>query len=289
MFEKFWKEVRNCFCPSKCMSFFLGLFFAVGMYYACQVCFASSNALPDYHKLPKVSLTKLDSISMGRADSIIAMYDEANKLAERVEKLANNYQGDSNLMIEKADQMVAKWLAISTALVALIIGLSVWNNYKQESSIKESVERETRSIVKIKQDLELSTRMNKISSIMTCLNSLPDPLMTDSDTSRKTYVRRNLDMMYDEFVAYKKVMESADADNQDLQYVQLILSVIKIAILRVQGVFSDSSSNLCFFSFTKKLDDCIFGIQSGDITHSNLCEKLCDIHQEFDAFKAGVM
>lgn len=285
----FWKELKNCFCPSWSLRIALYGFFFLGIYYAFQVSCASSSVLPEYHTSKIVSLNKLDSISEGKADSIIAMYGEVVRLAERVEQLANNYQGDSNLMIEKADQMVAKWLTAATALVALIIGLSVWNNYKQETAIKESLEKEHKEMEKIRKDLELTTRMNKIGSIMTCLNSLPDPLMTDSEATRKAYVRRNLDMMYDEFVAYKKMVTTEDVEEQNLKYVQLVLSVMKIAILRVQSVFSDTQSNLCFFTFTNKLDECVQGIQKGAITHSNLRQKLVEIHQEFDSFNAGVI
>lgn len=285
----FFKELERCFTPAWSLRIILGISFGMGMYYACQVCFASSTALPDYHKTSVVSLTKLNSISKGKADSIIAMYNEVGKLADRVQSLANNYQGDSNLMIEKSDQMVAKWLTISTALVALIIGLSVWNNYKQENAIKERVEKEREKMENIMKELELSTRMNKIASIMTCLNSLPDPLMSASENTRKTYVKRNLEMLYDEFVAYKNMIIEYKMDDQNLNYVQLVLSVMKVALLRVQSVFSGTQSNICFFTLTQKLDEMVQEIQTGEITHVNLGEKLTDLHSEFDSFKAGVM
>jgi hypothetical protein len=78
-------------------------------------------------------------------------------------------------------------------------------------------------------------------------------------------------------------------DDQNLNYVQLVLSVMKVALLRVQSVFSGTQSNICFFTLTQKLDKMVQEIQTGEITHVNLGEKLTDLYSEFDSFKAGVM
>lgn len=211
-------------------------------------------------------------------DSLYMLYCGLATRMDDAEKIVKNYQGDANVVIVKANHMVSLWLVVSSSLVALVIGMSIWNNYKQEKLAE-----------KVRKDLECTAQINKIGSIMTCLNSLPDPLLTDTEAGRKRYVKTNIEMLYREFSAYIKLVNTnSDVSGSDLNYVQLVLSVMKIAILRVQSVFSDKISSVAFYSLSGALDKSIKDIQNGTITHKELKSSLKDIFSQFDKLKAAI-
>lgn len=282
MVERFLKEVWRCFFHKKLnITIFLLSLLIAGIWKGQVV---DANTYPRKIVTPgKVSQIKADSlIDRKQADSIIKLYNDLAKRVVEAEEVVKNYQGDSNLVIQKADERVGQWLTISTTLVAIIIGLSVWNNYREEKNLKEG-------IYKVKSDLEMTAQINKIGSIMTCLNSLPDPLLTDSETDRKKYVKKNISMIYGEFATYVQIMLNKNIKStEDLEYAQLVLSVLKVAILRAQGVFSDLPSNLSFYTFSMGLDKVIKDLQCGRISNTELDNRMKDVLTQFEKFKLGL-
>lgn len=280
-FLLFLKDIGRCLYNRWMTSLFIVIFLVVGLWESHLV---GANTYPRNIIIPnKVVDIKVDSlINKKQADSLIALYNDLTKRVVEAEEIVRNYQGDSNLVIQKADERVGQWLTISTVLVTIIIGLSVWNNYKYETSIKEGIE-------KVRRDLECTAQINKIGSIMTCLNSLPDPLLSDSETDRKKYVKKNISMMYEEFAKYVKIMlDKNNKSTKDCDYTQLVLSVLKIAILRVQGVFSDVTSNFSFYTFSSAIDKEIRDLQCGKIANANLNDMMKDILGQFETFKQGL-
>lgn len=282
MFLRFIEEVWKCFFKHKfCFTFFVALLLIFGIHEASHVG-ASTYPRESIASNGVVSLNFDSILTKNQADSIIYLYNCLSKRVVTAEEVVRNYQGDANLVIQKADERVGHWLTISTVLVTIIIGLSVWNNYKYETSLKDSIES-------VRCDLESTAQMNKIGSIMTCLNSLPDPLLTDSETDRKRYVKKNMSMLYDEFSKFVQISIDKKRNNiKDCEYSQLTLSLLKIAVLRAQGVFSDVTSNLSFYTFTTALDKEIKDFQCGKVTNRDLDERLKGILTQFEVFMNGL-
>lgn len=243
--------------------------------YTCtEINAANKNLNSKVHPL-KVNV---DSLLKVKSDSIQMRYLSLEDRVEQAEKIVSNYQSDADVFIGKTSGMFSLWLGVSAAFVGMVIGLSVWNNYKQEKSAE-----------KVKRELECTAQINKIGSIMTCLNSLPDPLLTDSEADRRFYIKNNLDLLYHEFVVYVKLInKSIDSSDYEIKYVQLVLSVMKIAVLRVQNVFSDKIANVTFYTFSSALEKCIKGIQNGSITHKELRSNLKNIQSQFDKLRAAL-
>lgn len=279
------KELIACCMSKKILSLFLFFLFLVS--FIC--CSHSTKAYVTEAVLDNITVGAGDEQRCGMqelrnqetADSVLLLYRKLDELTSRVETTAQNYQSDSDLMIEKTNNLFTLWLGISTAFVTIIIGLSIWNNWNQEKSYKESIE-------KVKRDLEKTAQINKISSIMTCLHSLPEPLMTGDEKERKKYVQNNISMIYDEFVSYSQLVKSDSLPCQNQKYVQLVLSSIKVAIQKSQGVFSDVSSNLCYYTFIIKLNECISKMQNA-LTPNELNNKLDDVLEAFNDFKTEVL
>ena len=285
LFIHFVKEVVHCFWSRKLTTLALLVLAGWGITIAGKV---NDQTMNRPKKEPKAAVTIPDSVhAIQRIDSLETFYQDLAGRVEEAECVVKNYQGDANLVMEKADDMVSQWLTISTVLVTLIIGLSVWNNYKQEHSYRESVEKIKNDIVRIRTEMEATEHINKMGSIMTCLNSLPDPLLTDSYADRKTYVKNNLSLMYDEYAAYVKlVVKDEETIAKDIRYLQLVLSALKISVLRSQSVFSDVMSNIAFYHFTSKLNEAIKSIHKPMKDGKTAAETLKDILDDFYLFRA---
>ena len=243
--------------------------------YSCYEIHAANKELSAKVKPTKV---EFDSLLKIKTDSMNALYEQLGKRVGQAEQIVGNYQSDADVFIGKATGMFSLWLGVSAAFIAAVIGLSVWNNYKQEKSAE-----------KVKRELECTAQINKIGSIMTCLNSIPDPLLTDSEASRRTYIRNNLDLLHHEFGTYVKIInKNVDSSDYEMKYVQLVLSVMKIAVLRVQNVFSDKISNVAFYTFSSTLEKSIQGIQNGTITQKELRINLKNIQSQFDRLRAAL-
>lgn len=297
MFRNYIKDLIECFKSSKLLSACLIGLILLSMYCCAHPIitrFASNNRGTN-NKQTEQKIVVRDLSCQELADSVVILYRKLEELTSRVEKTAQNYQSDSNLLIEKSNNMVSLWLVISTALVTIIIGLSVWNNWQHEKSYKESIEKVKQEIketeCKLKEterELKKTTQINKISSIMTCLHCLPDPLMSRDKEKRIEYVKSNLSMIYDEFVSYSQLVKSDSLPYQNQKYVQLVLSSIKVAIQKSQGVFSDVNSNLCFYTFIVKLNECILELQNA-LTQKELNDKLENVLKAFNDFKTVVL
>lgn len=273
---KFILEMGRCLCSKAWLNIALVLFLLSGVVIAFAV---GGQKMNDVR-------AKGENKAIGNvvtADSTI--YRQlADKIAE-CENVVKNYQADADFVLDRANTLIAVWLGCSTTLVAIIIGLSVWTNYKQENSYKESVEKLKDDIERIRRNQEATERINKIGSIMTCLNSLPDPLLSEMNADRRKYVNNHLSLIHDEFSELVKLVE--DGENNvsiDMRYLQLVLSALKISILRAQSVYSDAMSSLAFFTFSKKLDETVHEIQRYRNTGRNVAEKLGKVLDEFDAF-----
>lgn len=273
---KFFMEMGRCLCSKAWLNIALVLFLLSGVVIAFAV---GGQKMND-------ARVKGENKAIGNvvtADSTI--YRQlADKIAE-CENVVKNYQADADFVLDRANTLIALWLGCSTTLVAIIIGLSFWTNYKQENSYKESVEKLKDDIERIRRNQEATERINKIGSIMTCLNSLPDPLLSEMNADRRKYVNNHLSLIHEEFSELVKLVE--DGENNvsiDMRYLQLVLSALKISILRAQSVYSDAMSSLAFYTFSKKLDETVHEIQRYRNMGRNVAEKLGKVLDEFDAF-----
>lgn len=274
--KKFIRDLWNCCRNVPCIIICLMIFFVWGL---CSANSVKDQKMVHHRGAHKTSVTLPDSMDVvKRIDKLLVLYDSLDSKVKDYDDIVKNYQSDANLVLEKGDEMVSKWLTISTAFVALIIGLSVWNNYKQENSYKESV-------TKLRRDLDKSLCINKIGSIMTCLNSIPNPLLTKSDAERRSYVYMNISLMFDEFSVYVRlVKEDAETIAQEGRYLQLVLSALRIGVIRAQDVYSDLASNVAFYTFTATLDSAIKDIHDVKVTSESMGDKLSNILSAFETF-----
>lgn len=236
------------------------------------------------------------------ADSVFCFMQRADRIEKDVEKLRDKYQSEVDLMIDKANGWLAFWIGV----LALVIGLmSIWQIYRQYKSEKEFDHLEgelkgeidnkyndaenkiNKAIENFKKKIEdfdeqlfktrQTLRASKLSSLMMCLSSFPDPQMT-SDTADKKYqmsvVLKHVSVTFREYVeAYLKEEGTKAYDNQNTY---LVLTVVKLAVVRTHGIYSDIHQNIKIQKLLDYIEETNQKILKGEIS-DQLPERICKI------------
>ena len=210
--------------------------------------------------------TDIDSI----ADTVYSFMIRANRMEEEISNLKDKYQSEVDLMVDKANGWLAFWIGILTLLMGL---MSIWQIYRQNKNekefrrlelyIKSELGKEKRGIKNtINEQLkELNDRIentrqkiekaqqtlraSKLSSLMMCLSSLPDPQMTSesADKRRQMYaVLKNISNTFHEYTDSLSQEIAFRPEERERAY--LVLTVVKLAIVRTHGIYSDIHQNI---------------------------------------------
>lgn len=133
-------------------------------------------------------------------------------------------------------------------------------------------------------DVIKSESENRISTLMTCISSFPDPAMFNSIPQRKLFVQYYLKKLCQEFNEYIRIVKSIkkeDLSEDDISRLSLALSSVKYVVVRTQSTYSGYHQNVTF----NKLKDSINGllikiVERGNID-GDLGEQLDGIYDTF--------
>lgn len=249
----------------------------------------------------------MDNVVDVCADSIMQRYESILKRLYNVECLVKNYHDDANVIISRANHFVELWLAISSAFIALFSILFMVNNFIQEKNIKddckEFLKKQKDEMKKWKKEFnsfqksinehrkrtESYIQINKVSSIMSCLSSFPDPLLS-SGVEKKKYALEYLSILYNEFERYVDPINFEDSDRNEevVNNAQIIVAGVYVVVVKMQGLFTEVRHNIAFMIFSKRLGDMINDFISKKINKNNIVEELKALLDSFRQFNAGI-
>lgn len=212
------------------------------------------------------------------ADSVAnSIYDfkiRVDCIEKQIEAVRDKYQNEVDLMIDKANGWMAFWIGV----LALVIGLmSIWNIYRQnkneaefnrlEKEVKDKIddkyeefENRINGTVKDKTDeldgkiddfekrlkeSEQTLRASRLSSLMMCLSSFPDPQMADNSSDKKRQmckVLKHVSSTYHDYVV--ELCKDIETHTYNTDNIYLVLTVVKLAIVRTHGIYSDIHQNI---------------------------------------------
>lgn len=249
----------------------------------------------------------MDNVVDVCADSIMQRYESILKRLYNVECLVKNYHDDANVIISRANHFVELWLAISSAFIALFSILFMVNNFIQEKNIKddckEFLKKQKDEMKKWKKEfnsfqksmnehrkrMESYIQINKVSSIMSCLSSFPDPLLS-SGVEKKKYALEYLSILYNEFERYVDPINFEDSDRNEevVNNAQIIVAGVYVVVVKMQGLFTEVRHNIAFMIFSKRLGDMINDFISKKINKNNIVKELKALLDSFRQFNAGI-
>lgn len=250
---------------------------------------------------------KEDSLTKANLDSIYVSLKRLGEIESRLDKLSNSYLTEVNLAIDKSNGWLAFWIGIITLVIGLSSFWQVYRQYKNDkefqtlkvqnnkdikdlklnakSDIKRSLNDANRILNEQKkrivgfetetkdniENLKKTYRETKISSLMMCLSSFPDPQMTDDTEDKKKQIFKLMKNIFATYVEYIETIELQEkAGKVDLEAVFMVLTNLKLAIVRSHGAYSEIHQNIRFSQIikciTKVNNDIIIGKPIDNLT-----------------------
>lgn len=210
-----------------------------------------------------------------------------------VKKLDSQYVSTIDMMIDKLNTWIGLWMGILTLLLGLV---SVWqyfriNKYeerinklenankdslkelegkkdkiekkleeqqgKMESSLKQYKNDLTNTLEKHLVEHRYSTLENRITSLLLCLSSIPDPQLLYSSSDRKNQLVFYMRLMSQHFVKYLELLKKENQKNElsgdIVLHLPMMLLNLRLALIRIHGISADYELHIFFFKLTNKI------------------------------------
>lgn len=206
-------------------------------------------------------------------------YDEEfKKLTEGVETFKDKIQNESR-------QVYKDYKSTTTELLEsykVKLSNQIDNKY---SGIDGQVADMAKKLEELSGNIRRSEAENRISTLMTCISSFPDPAMFSSTPKRKIYVQFYLSKLYSEFCEYLKIVKAVKKDDlteNDLNRLSLALNSVKYVVVRTQSAYSDYHQNVTFNNLVMAINGMLEEIIEKGMVEGDMNEKLNKISEMFN-------
>lgn len=161
----------------------------------------------------------------------------------------------------------------------------VTNHVRNEfSSSKNKLDELEKKIQTLNVSIKKSENENRISSLMTCISSFPDPAMFNSTPKRKLYIQFYLKKLSQEFFEYAKIVKhikKEDLTEDDYSRLSLALSSLKYVVVRTQSAFSGYHQNVTFCKLKDSINELLVNIVEQGTVEDDFGKRLDNINDVF--------
>lgn len=206
-------------------------------------------------------------------------YDEEfKKLKEGIETFKDKIQNDSRQAYKDYNSTTTTMLE----LYKVKLSNQIESKY---SGIDVQVADMSKKLEELSCNIRRSEAENRISTLMTCISSFPDPAMFSSTPKRKIYVQFYLSKLYSEFSEYLKIVKAVKKDDlteNDLNRLSLALNSVKYVVVRTQSAYSDYHQNVTFNNLVMAINGMLEEIIEKGMVEGDMNEKLNKISEMFN-------
>ena len=232
-----------------------------------------------------------DSVTL---ESYLAHIDSISRVT--IQK-ADNYTSDVDLMIEKSSAWMGFWIGIFAIVMTVPTIIQFIMAYRNDNEVKQMIDNGKRETALLENKLKCSIKEHRISSIMMCLSSIPDPQLTPSQEMKRSYVNNYIQFLAEEFGEYILLIkeyfnkaEKTDVTDNSVQRnnILMVVTMLKMSLIRTQCVFSDITQNIQYRLLQDQLDQLYQRIEKGEVWGSELVNLLHDIRKKMDVLIAAL-
>lgn len=271
-------------------------------------------------KMVKVCNTSWSTDSL-RLDSIIKRNENISRsitnnthkvdsLSTIVDKINGQYASVIDMLIDKFNTWVGFWLAL-LSLILLIV--SVWqylkiDKYKErinklEKDSKEATEKiqiqmaNLQKQAKIYLDTQISihqysTLENRMTSLLLCMSSVPDPQVFSDSEERKEQVNYYLGLVSGLLIKYFKLIEQESECHKlpegTVACIPMVLLNLRLSLLRIQGMFRDPGIYIAFVKLINQIEKNEASIRRTQLFNKSDVKELGTLVKSFNDFKTEI-
>ena len=236
-------------------------------------------------------LSSQDSLMMNSVVNIanksvsdITRYEhKVDSLSTIVDKINGQYASVIDMLIDKFNTWVGFWLAV-LSLILLIV--SIWqylkiekyeeriNKLEKDSDVvvkdirnqSESLEIQMSNLqkqAKVYLDTQISihqysTLENRMTSLLLCMSSVPDPQVFSDSEERKEQVNYYLGLVSGLLIKYFKLIEKESECHKlpegTVACIPMVLLNLRLSLIRIQGMFRDPGIFIAFARMIKLIE-----------------------------------
>lgn len=249
---------------------------------------------------------------------------EVDSISNTTAAINERYQDDVNLMIYKSTQWFTIWIGIVALITGGMAVNQFYNHrkaaadkkeledkfgeYSKETSdrvkeridgyqhilvqhVKSLVEDKMAKITVMRNDIEQlnetlknTHRDIKISSLVTCISTFPDPSMFTSKPEKKEYLRfylNNLHKELSDLIAQIAKNEQSFIDNNEKNRLAVVLTSVKYVIVRSRSIYPGYHQNITYNQLCKAIDKPLKAIVNGSVKKKDLFDNLTEVIEVF--------
>lgn len=210
---------------------------------------------------------------------------------------ADNYISDVDLMISKSSAWMGMWLGIFAIIMTVPTIIQFTMTYRNEHRIETMLTNSNKEVKALESELKCSIKEHRISSIMMCMSSIPDPQLTPSQDEKRMFVDHFISFLAKEFEDYIGQLEiyfnlsgrsATMDDNIGHNNLLMVITMLKSSLIRTQCVFSDITQNVQYRLLQDELDKVFKRIEKGELWGAALIASLRTIRKKFDILIASI-
>lgn len=256
---------------------------------------------------------RLDSIIKRNEDisrSITNNTHKVDSLSTIVDKINGQYVSVIDMLIDKFNTWVGFWLAL-LSLILLIV--SVWqylkiDKYKErinklEEDSKEATEKiqiqmaNLQKQAKVYLDTQISihqysTLENRMTSLLLCMSSVPDPQVFSDSEERKEQVNYYLGLVSGLLIKYFKLIEQESECHKlpegTVACIPMVLLNLRLSLIRIQGMFRDPGIYIAFVKLINQIEKNEASIRRTQLFNKSDVKELGTLVKSFNDFKTEI-
>ena len=251
-----------------------------------------------------------DSIIKGELD-MAQLLNRVDSISKVSSDISNRYQEDINLMIYKTTQWLSFWLTVMTVIAGIIFVFQFFDkrrfdtelqkikdnfdDYKKNTKgelgqrvteytdsanmrIDNKIRSSNEELDKLKNRVEKYDMEIRISTLVTCISTFPEPSMFGTGTNKQKSLKYYLHNLYFEYEQYVKFFKEEKTDKElDKEYsrtsiirLSVVLISVKYIVIRTQNTFPDYHQNITFYSLLKRINNAQKKIVANEATQESL-------------------
>lgn len=256
---------------------------------------------------------RLDSIIKRNENisrSITNNTHKVDSLSTIVDKINGQYVSVIDMLIDKFNTWVGFWLAL-LSLILLIV--SVWqylkiDKYKErinklEEDSKEATEKiqiqmaNLQKQAKVYLDTQISihqysTLEDRMTSLLLCMSSVPDPQVFSDSEERKEQVNYYLGLVSGLLIKYFKLIEQESECHKlpegTVACIPMVLLNLRLSLLRIQGMFRDPGIYIAFVKLINQIEKNEASIRRTQLFNKSDVKELGTLVKSFNDFKTEI-
>ena len=275
---------------------------------------------PDSSILSSQDSLMMDSVVniVNKSVSDITRYEhKVDSLSTIVDKINGQYASVIDMLIDKFNTWVGFWLAVLT-LILLIV--SIWyylkiekyeeriNKLEKDSEVvvkdirnqSESLEIQMSNLqkqAKVYLDTQISihqysTLENRMTSLLLCMSSVPDPQVFSYSEERKEQVNYYLGLVSGLLIKYFKLIEQESECHKlpegTVACIPMVLLNLRLSLIRIQGMFRDPGIYLAFARLIKLIEKNEASIRKTQLFGKSEVKELGILVKSFNDFKTEI-